>query len=231
MKVVGHISQELIPGGYTLSVLAVYCTPWLMSMQKGVILTVFIKCVTVSKRFLLTTGMISAGNYNCLQGFQQLTSLTIEKGVPGNLADCCGLLDYLPHLEEISVYFSNNSNDAAVEVSAAETGTATCPNIRSMTLDGYNIFSPVLIQQNDTLLMQRFSNLQYLKITLPEGLNITRNYHLADSAMIAYIQQEIPSFDITMYTGEAADECQYLDLYCAGIQKKGGNDTTINNDN
>lgn len=87
------------------------------------------------RTFTMTADMIS-GSYKNLQGFQQLTSLTIREGVVANLAESCGLLDYLHQLEEITIYFPTFNNSTTT---VAATDSTSYPKIHSMHLDGYNI--------------------------------------------------------------------------------------------
>lgn len=166
------------------------------------------------RTFTMTADMIS-GSYKNLQGFQQLTLLTIKEGVVHNLGDCCNLFNYLPQLAEATVYFNNSTNTAT---EAAATGSITYPKIRSMNLNRINTFSP-LNQQDDLLHIKRFTNLSHLNITLPKTDGAAKIQDLVDNKMLDYIQREIPSYDITMYTDKEVDECQYLDLCCNRIQK------------
>lgn len=87
------------------------------------------------RNLILTEGTLTV-DYSCLQGFQQLTSLTIREGVVANLAESCGLLDYLHQLEEITIYFPTFNNSTTT---VAATDSTSYPKIHSMHLDGYNI--------------------------------------------------------------------------------------------
>lgn len=74
------------------------------------------------KKFMLTTSILSGG-YGQLQDFQQLISLIIADDLIGILADLCKMMDYLPHLTKVAVYFTtymrddsfNNNNTAIMQ--------------------------------------------------------------------------------------------------------------------
>lgn len=80
-------------------------------------------------------------SFSCLQYFQQLTSLIIKKGVVGNLADICGLLNYLPQVKDISICFPTNDSDR-VEFSTQANGDIMMQGLESnlsfLTMDAQN---------------------------------------------------------------------------------------------
>lgn len=66
------------------------------------------------RSLILTEGMINATGYKCLQKFERLSSLTVRgENVANSLADCCEIIDNLPNLEGLTIYFVEPGDDSA----------------------------------------------------------------------------------------------------------------------
>lgn len=197
---IGHPSQSIVPNNITR-----HYFECLYHVRESI------------KSFILTNGVIT-GSYSCLQNFQQLTSLTIREGVVHNIADCCGLLDYSPQVEEATIYFPTFNNEATAAAAACYN---TYPKIHSMHLYGYNILS--LNQREDMLYMERFSNLNNLYVCLPKTVGTAKIYDLVDKTVLDYIHRKIPSYKSHYTLDRMRMNCQYLDLYCNGMKNfRGG---------
>lgn len=178
--------------------------------------------------FVLTTDMLTGRGYFQLQGFQQLKILTIREGVVNGIADTCQVMNYLPRVNKMTVYFSSYNNNSTSSVannnkqqellsltttSAQSTVTAaTYSKIDSLRLYEYNIFS--LNQRDDLLYIKKFINLNYLYVSLSSSCIGTAD--VLDPTVLEYIHRVIPSYEITVYAGLDDDERVLMDLYCNG---------------
>lgn len=182
------------------------------------------------------------GGYQCLQMFEQLSSLIIGIYVVNSLTDCCEIVDNVPHLEDVIVNFAWHNDDTASidsdsiqeletsdivsrstddESTLASTITqkaTTYPKIKKLHLNDYDI-STSHNQLDDMLLIKRFNMLSNLDIIFqnvgtPEDLRTV----MVDRSVLAFIHSTIPSYKISLETYQD-NESEYFDIYFKGLEK------------
>lgn len=95
------------------------------------------------RELTLTKGMMTTATKEqpygvTLQKFQKLTSLVVYKDIVDNLQGCCTqLLKYLPHLEEMTIYFNSATDQFEKEL---EGKSASSNSRRRATVDIRNYF-------------------------------------------------------------------------------------------
>lgn len=121
-------------------------------------------------------------------------------------------------VEDISSSTTHGSTLAASIMSLTTTRGTTYPKIKSLCLYDYAI-SPTTCQ-DDMLHIKKFNRLISLYISF-QNINTATDLLgriMVDSAILAYIHETVPNYTIKFKTGQD-NECQYLDLYCNGLQQ------------